>query len=664
MTLRWFPRHPRPLPMFALAAAITLLLGLAAMLQELRRGPTDAAALHVQQAEMLQVAGTSSEAPERSIAVAAPAGGWQAVALPYHWTAPVPAQVPAPLPDPVPAPIPSSPTQLDTIWLRATLAPPTQGTTQPAAAQYLFLPRWQAKGRIAVYADERLVYHSRGDLAWSAFNHPLWIALDADGGTPAPRLLRIRIDSLPGTSGAISSLWVGPAAALAPAFQLRRLLQIGLPQAMGIAMLGLGAFALVVWMFRRQETVYLLFAVFSVLWALRSLRFFVGLAPLDIPAVWFQWMNINAANALLVTWYAFMCTLVPTAPRWPMRLLLVLALVGAIATLPLVSGVPAIAALARVHILVALLGGVPVTLLMAWAAWRHRGPEGIAAAGVGLLHLPILVHDFLLESFRISPENLYLLPISTGARLLVFTYIVLNRYAGAVEQAERAQQRLADQLAAREAALSATYAQLRAVEREQTLGDERHRLMQDIHDGMGAQLMGALQLADQGALSEQKMAAILRESMDDLRLTVDSLEPVEADLLLLLATLRFRLAPRLESAGLRLRWDVQDVPALPWLDPRSALAILRILQEGLANAARNAQATELRVSTGEEHGGVFVALHDDGMAFTPALQAAAGTSLANMARRARALGGTVRWEARGAGTCFTLWLPLQAPQAA
>ncbi len=295
---------------------------------------------------------------------------------------------------------------------------------------------------------------------------------------------------------------------------------------------------------------------------------------------------------------------------------------------------------------------------------EFQGAEGIAAASVGLLHLPILVHDFLLESFRISPEHLYLLPISTGARLLVFTYIVLNRYVGTVDQAERAQQQLAERLAAREVALSATYAQLRAVERAQTLSDERHRLMQDIHDGMGAQLMGALQLAEQGALSDQQMAAILRDSMDDLRLTVDSLEPVEADLLLLLATLRYRLAPRLESAGLRLRWDVQDVPALPWLDPRSALAILRILQEGLANAARNARASELRVTTGEEHGGVFVALHDDGMAFTSELEAAANKSLANMARRARALGGTVHREAAGAGTRFTLWLPLLAPRSA
>lgn len=41
---------------------------------------------------------------------------------------------------------------------------------------------------------------------------------------------------------------------------------------------------------------------------------------------------------------------------------------------------------------------------------------------------------------------------------------------------------------------------------------------------------------------------------------VNAGEPVEADLLLLLATLRFRLGPRLESTGIALRWQVKMFP--------------------------------------------------------------------------------------------------------
>jgi signal transduction histidine kinase len=635
--------------LFLLAGA-ALLIALALQVAQVYRGPTHPAAQHLVQVEHLALSDAAGFAPlSRSEDTALPEGPWHEVALPYLWR-PNPYAITAGS---------ASPPPVETLWLRARLQPPADGATPYAQTpQYLYLPRWQAKGRIAVYADDRLVYHSRGEPAFSAFNHPQWIALDADGMRPPAQLLRVRIDRIAGTASAVSSLWAGPAPALLADYQMRRWLQIGLPQAIGVAMLGLGGFALVVWLFRRHDHLYVLFAVFSILWALRSLRFYVGLVPLDMPAPWFQWMNINAANALLVTWYAFMRALLPAVPRWPLRVIGALAVVAAVATLPPVSGLPLMALLARGHILVALLGGVPLTLLAAWVAWRHGSTEARVAAGAGLLHLPILAHDFLLESLRISPESLYALPLSAAARLLAFTYIMFNRYVGAMHQADEAGQQLAQRLQAREAELAQTYAQLRAADREQTLGEERHRLMQDIHDGMGSQLIAALQAAEQGRLDEAQMAAILRECMDDLRLTVDSLEPVEAELLMLLATLRFRMGQRLEAAGLRLRWEVSDVPALPWLDPRAALQILRILQEAMGHVLHRGQATELRVSTGTANGGVFVALQgNDADATLP--RASTTPSLETMARRAQALDGRVVWGDTPDGTRCELWLPLQ-----
>jgi len=53
-----------------------------------------------------------------------------------------------------------------------------------------------------------------------------------------------------------------------------------------------------------------------------------------------------------------------------------------------------------------------------------------------------------------------------------------------------------------------------------------------------------------------KVSQIFKGCLDDLKLTIDSMEPIEADLLLLLATLRFRLEPRLEGSGIALRWEV------------------------------------------------------------------------------------------------------------
>ncbi|WP_275431263.1 hypothetical protein, partial [Klebsiella pneumoniae] len=78
--------------------------------------------------------------------------------------------------------------------------------------------------------------------------------------------------------------------------------------------------------------------------------------------------------------------------------------------------------------------------------------------------------------------------------------------------------------------------------------------MQDMHDGLGSSLVSTLRMVEHGHIDEADIAQLLKGCIDDLKLTIDSMEPVETDLLLLLGTLRFRLQPRLEATGIRLRW--------------------------------------------------------------------------------------------------------------
>ena len=116
-------------------------------------------------------------------------------------------------------------------------------------------------------------------------------------------------------------------------------------------------------------------------------------------------------------------------------------------------------------------------------------------------------------------------------------------------------------------------------------------------------------------MSGTEISGVLKGCMDDLKLAIDSMESVDADLLLLLATLRFRLAPRIESAGVALRWEVQPVPALSWLDPGGALHILRIMQEAFTNVLKHAHASHIRVATIVEPSAVAIRISDDGTGF-------------------------------------------------
>jgi signal transduction histidine kinase len=559
-----------------------------------------------------------------------------------------------------------------TTWLQIDLP---RHWAQPGGT-WLYLPRWQTIGQIAVYGDDRLLYRSHADLVWNGFNHPLLVPLDGDGTLPLPTTLRIRIDSQASAGGAVSSLWVGSAAALQPRHSWRLLLQTRLPELSGIVVLGVGVFALLVWVWGQRERAYLLFAVFALVGALRGLHYYIGLEPLPIPSAWFGWMTVNAVTVMLVVWYYFVATLLPPPPqmaRWPGRALLGLLLVSATATLPPLAVLPGMDVLAPMTYLVAMLAAVPSCVYLVWLALRQGKLEGLCAALIGVLDLCIATHDWLMQNYFVGPEDFYYGALAAAPRLLMFVYVVLSRYVGVVVQAEQANVQLAQRLQAREAQLAESFEKLRVVAQHQALQSERQRLMQDIHDGMGSQLMSALHVAEAGHLSSPRMAQVLRECIEDLKLTVDSFDPAESDLPLLLATLRSRLVPRLEGSGLQLIWEVADgaeVPALGWLDPRSALHVLRILQESISNVIRHAGASVLRVETGLADGGVLVQITDNGVGFDARTHAAlphqdghsgAGKGLSNMLRRAHAVGAEVGWtvlDEKTGGTCFKLWLPL------
>jgi len=206
--------------------------------------------------------------------------------------------------------------------------------------------------------------------------------------------------------------------------------------------------------------------------------------------------------------------------------------------------------------------------------------------------------------------------------------------------------------------LADSHARLREIEQRQILAQERQRLMQDMHDGLGSSLVSALRVVEHGRLDEADVAQVLKGCIDDLKLAIDSMEPVEADVLLLLATLRFRLGPRLESSGIALRWDVKTVPPLPWLNPKNALHILRILQEAFTNIIKHTHASEIRLTTHAEGECVVITVADNGGGFDleKALHGP-GKGLANQQNRARSIGARVDWVSSPAGTRLTLHLP-------
>lgn len=215
----------------------------------------------------------------------------------------------------------------------------------------------------------------------------------------------------------------------------------------------------------------------------------------------------------------------------------------------------------------------------------------------------------------------------------------------------------------RERELEASRRLLRDIEQRELLSAERQRLMQDMHDGLGSSLISALQVVEHGGLKEADIADVLKSCIDDLKLTIDSLETAETDLLLLLATLRFRLGPRLDASGIRLIWSVQPVPALAWLDSANALHILRILQECITNIIKHAFANQIELSTLVNGNCVQVCVKDNGRGFSveDAYQRrniVGARGLNNQLRRATSIGAKLNLTSGSDGSKLVLSLPV------
>jgi signal transduction histidine kinase len=192
---------------------------------------------------------------------------------------------------------------------------------------------------------------------------------------------------------------------------------------------------------------------------------------------------------------------------------------------------------------------------------------------------------------------------------------------------------------------------------------ERERIMQDVHDGVGGQLVSALAMVE-GGRSLDAVGDVLRGALEDLRLVIDSLDPTEYDLLAVLGAVRARLEPRLGRHGVQMRWEVREVAPLPGFGPEMALQVMRVVQEAVTNVVKHAAARTITVRTGDAaenggHPGVFVEIRDDGRGYRS--DAPRGRGIASMERRAQRLSGRLVVVGTASGTVVRLWIPTDAP---
>jgi signal transduction histidine kinase len=424
----------------------------------------------------------------------------------------------------------------------------------------------------------------------------------------------------------------------------------------------LGGLALLLWTQRRRDHALLWLAVASALWGVRGVAYYGPVVP--VPPMWFEQFNplnvLLASFALTMSVLSLLDLLTPRRRRW---------LVGAAAFCVVALVVTTVAGRGGLFARAACqAAGFLMVGSLVPAVWRERAqlrPWRTATLIATFLALLVCaLHDLMVVGGALPATGqtwvfwgFVLMLISFAAMSGQYVVATLNR-------AERANEELERHVRSKTIELEESYARLRDNERESARAQERERLLRDMHDGLGAQLMTALRGMERGALAPQQVAQSLQDSLDELRLLMDSTD-MGHYLPGALAAWRNRWDHRLAAVGVALEWQIDESLDEVQLAGDTALQVMRILQEAAANIVKHAQARRMlldaRAPLMDGARELQITIRDDGRGVPDGPARTGARGLKNMQHRAAQIGASLSIAGNGeGGTCVTLRLPLEA----
>ncbi len=467
---------------------------------------------------------------------------------------------------------------------------------------------------------------SRGDLK----------AFDQDDYAQIPRLItipvgmlrqdnliQIRIRADHARRAGVASPWVGSDDEILPLYDAEYLQRVTGTRVVVIVSLLVGTIALALWWTqvnpmqppgRQRDPLYLYAALAEYFWSLR-----VGGVLLESPPLPRFWWDILFIEALGV-WVAAMLMFSALAVGWRGRFSVV-RLQRALVFL-LVVGIGCAAAAQWGHRgwltwWYAGLGVValPFVALYCWSAVVAGGLLHRLIAAALFFNLLVGVRDWAVFRVQMALGGNTLMRYSSVVFGVLLAYIVLTRFREASAQVRYLLSTMAQQVAAKEQALQSSYERVESLAREQERVKERTRILRDLHDGVGSHISAAIRQLQSGRASNVEVLQTLRDSLDQIKLSIDAMHLPAGDITGLLANLRYRLEPKLNAADIELLWDVELIAPLERLDAAGMRHLQFMVLESLSNVLQHAHASQLRIEAKAQGLWVVVRIVDNGVGF-------------------------------------------------
>ena len=543
---------------------------------------------------------------------------------------------------------------------------------EPRAAWSVLLPRFTNGVEVAV--NGVVILDSRRNPAANRpdRNTPEIAVIPASLLREGANDLAIRLFVWGPIRGFLDRLYVGPDAMLRPSYDARTLLFVTLPVVFSAWQAILAVILGIMWVMRRHEPAY---GVLAAAMAIGVGQAFFQTPLQDSPFSRFNAMLISSAP--LESAFVLTFALLFFGWKWPRYgwLIFTPGLVVAAAGL---FGDATLSREAFLFVGAPTVGLylVALALVVAHAVWRRQDAISLMLGCALTIVLTCWALD-LLSVLQLMPNRRILLArLSYSAMLVAIGAGLTWRFARALNQVDGFAASMVTLVREAEDKLKVSFAREEERARAAALARERTRLMRDLHDGLGGQLVSIVALSERGNAGAG-IGEAARAALKDLRVVIDSMDDIGGDLMLALGSWRERAMAQLRPHDIALDFAVspQGLPVHPELRPGHVIQIVRLLDEALTNAVKHACARRITVSieTLTDAAGLprgCIAIEDDGNGFEVAAdgEAAGGgqkaaRGLRNMRSRAARCGAELEISSGTGGTRVKLTLPRRFPDS-
>ena len=285
--------------------------------------------------------------------------------------------------------------------------------------------------------------------------------------------------------------------------------------------------------------------------------------------------------------------------------------------------------------------------LLLWHYWYKTGAWIVLVFACAVFfESNVFIADWAPWVFGQGSTPPHMFTLGPMAFALTASLMLMVRFIAANHKEHELRQELKRALHKQKEKLREKHEKIARFEQQQAVQHEQSRITRELHDGLGAHLVGALALLDSDVGQSKQL---IEYSMDELRTLMDSLD-TDGDFLSKLGMMRHRLEDRLNAQQIYFDWQVWNLPENMPQNPQTVHHTIRIVQESIHNIEKHACANSIKVFI--DLSGMVI--QDDGQGFD-VHNHAQGRGLKNIHWRAKQAHATLHITSNDKGTSLHMY---------